>query len=107
MPTFMLQREDGSLVRDDDGDVIVSAHMRTARAHAIITANIEREPITVGSIRGMDDDFKPRIVIQPDGQAKPPKGMKSGEERTGDCRASDDGPACFCPNCRAARRAAR
>lgn len=84
-----------------EGDAV--NHMSTARRLATEAALHTGRAIQIGTL-GEDGSVKPRIVIRPDGGAEPPKGSKQPQGSVG-CSAGEDKPPCFCPNCRAARRA--
>lgn len=76
-------------------------HMTTMRGHALIAAMRKGQPVLIMAAG------KPRLLVTPDGSYAKPPGTTSGDARTGDCRAGQGEGACFCPNCRAARRATR
>ena len=96
------------------GDVL-TRHMTTARQRAIQAAaptayapDGRRVLITRIDRAGR---LRPSLVIRPDGSATTPPGMASTRDT---CRAvgrpgtpTDDGGACFCSACRAARKGGR
>lgn len=77
------------------GGDYLARHASTARAHAIETARESNRAILLTRI-GNAGITRPTLVIQPDGRCRPPAGMDSPH--------SDD-RVCFCPACRAQRKA--
>lgn len=90
-----------TIVYDDTGksihpdfDHAYTKHMTTARRLATEAA------VASGRAIRIDAAGRPRLVIRPDGGAEPPATAR----RAAGCTAGQGGGACFCPNCRAARR---
>lgn len=84
------------------GDVL-TRHMTTARQRAIQAAALADCPVLITRISG-GGRMKGTLIIGPDGRGKRPPGMAAASG-TRECRAGTGLGACFCDNCRAARRA--
>jgi hypothetical protein len=118
MPLFRLDYidADGTItdpVRGSDIEVLTLAassediltyHMTKAREYAKDAASAYNTSVQIaGIIKG--GVIKPRLIIHPDGSATRPGGTKPGREQD-DCKAQSGQP-CFCPPCRAKRRASK
>ena len=101
---YRLDYNDGERegVKDRTGSQFLSRHMATARRYATEVAAETDRAIQVTRV-DLSGRLRPTLVIHPDGRASQPEGMKVGGVG-GDCKATPDGPPCFCSNCRAARR---
>lgn len=98
MALFRLDFEGGEPVQNSTGRDFICAHMQTARERAIQTAGITGRSVVITRI-GKGGQLRPSLIARPDGSCAKPPGVK-GET----CTANQGRGACFCRNCRAARR---
>jgi hypothetical protein len=95
--------EDTEPVRDPViGGDLLTRHMTTARARALELSKADGRAIQITRIAGAGT-MKPTLIVNPDGHCQRPAGTKA----TGQACKRASGRACFCPACRAERKARR
>lgn len=85
------------------GDVL-TRHMSKARERAIQAANRAECDVQITGIV-KSGILKPRLILDRHGRARKPLGTRAARDRD-DCKRGT-GQTCFCPPCRAERKASR
>jgi hypothetical protein len=106
---YRLDYVDGGSVRGADIDIlptgdVLTAHMTTARTHALQAARRAGRAVLISRI-DKAGRLRSALVIRPDGSASRPEDKRPMNARS-DCKR-DSGETCFCQACRAERRGRR